>query len=173
MDRIWHPSSSEKYIEKGAQCKSLWGEPLFGCQRAVPPTPPSEKAIKELIDTDLPFPMLYGGKRKGLIAIPTRFCIEPLFHVKQRRAAFTASKILRNRIEKYFPNGTEPCIMFTAFRSILVRLNCAVKRTMHGTVKNRITIPAFHQIFISKPISNAAPLRAALTPGWNARSELC
>ena len=125
------------------------------------------------IDTDLPFPMLYGGKRKGLIAIPTRFCIEPLFHVKQRRAAFTASKNLRNRIEKYFPNGTEPCIMFTAFRSILVRLNCAVKRTMHGTVKNRITIPAFHQIFISKPISNAAPLRAALTPGWNARSELC
>ena len=41
--------------------------------------PPSEKAIKELIDTDLPFPMLYGGKRKGLIAIPTRFCIEPKF----------------------------------------------------------------------------------------------
>ena len=43
------------------------------------PHPPSEKAIKELIDTDLPFPMLYGGKRKGLIAIPTRFCIEPVF----------------------------------------------------------------------------------------------
>ena len=46
---------------------------------------PSVKAIKELIDTDLPLPMLYGGKRKGLIAIHTRICIEPFIFLLSAR----------------------------------------------------------------------------------------
>ena len=56
--------------------KFVGGTALWMPKSGSPHTP-SEKAIKELIDTDLPFPMPYGGKRKGLIAIPTRFCIEP------------------------------------------------------------------------------------------------
>ena len=47
------------------------GETALWMPKSGSPHTPSEKAIKELIDTDLPFPMPYGGKRKGLIAIPT------------------------------------------------------------------------------------------------------
>ena len=65
--------------KKGSIQKFVGGTALW-MPKSGSPYAPSEKAIEELKDTDFPFPMPYGGKRKGLIAIPTRFCIEPKKH---------------------------------------------------------------------------------------------
>ena len=50
-------------IIKGSMQKFVGGTALWMPKSGSPHTP-SEKAIKELKDTDFPFPMPYGGREK-------------------------------------------------------------------------------------------------------------
>ncbi|MBR4539145.1 MAG: hypothetical protein IKO52_09900 [Clostridia bacterium] len=64
------------------QCKSLWGKPLFGGQRAVSPTPPSEKAIK---GTGKSFSTCFPSFGKDFLMgwehiSPQRFALNLFFH---------------------------------------------------------------------------------------------